>query len=93
MWLPPDHPDAPHYWTHETGGELRPAVLQYLEGNPLNVRQVQIMKQYLWQWVASPVWQGHDDLDGLRLRVTRIQTQRDVSECIDAAIELNMDPL
>jgi hypothetical protein len=30
--LPPDHPDAPKYWTYESSGVLKPAVEKYLNG-------------------------------------------------------------
>ena len=55
MILPPDHPDAPKYWSNETGPELRPAMMLYLTGRALTDRQLQSIKAYVAQWVNSSV--------------------------------------
>jgi hypothetical protein len=90
---PPGHPDAPNYWMSETSGVLKPVVEDYLKGKPLAPEQVAIMRAYLWQWVKSPVWPPSGLLEALRLRAAAIQTEEDVHSCINAAIEMDMDPL
>lgn len=91
--LPPDHPDAPKYWMKETSGEVASAMIPYLNGKNLTPNQVGIMKAYLWQWIASPVWRGGAELEQLRQQVLKISNYRELNECIEAAIEMNMDPL
>lgn len=91
--LPADHPNAPKYWKHETGGELGPAVLQYLSGKSLTLRDVALMKAYLRQWVNSPAWGRSTLLDALRESVAQIRNRDDLERCISATVDLGMDPL
>lgn len=91
--LPPDHPDAPRYWMHETSGMLAPVVEAYLKGLRLAPNQIKIMRAYLWQWVNSPVWGSSGALESLRLRVAAIKTRQDIHAAIESALDLGMDPL
>ena len=91
--LPPDHPDAPKYWMHETSGVLEPVVRAYLQGDDLDAGQVKLMQAYLWQWVASPVWGPSGVLEALRLQVAAITSGADLNGAIWAMGELGMDPL
>jgi hypothetical protein len=93
MLLPPDHPDAPKYWLHETSGELVPAVHAYLAGERLNEYQIRLVKLYLWQWVRSPVWGPSGALESLKLRVAAIATSEDIARALKHAVDLGMDPL
>ena len=87
----PDDPDAPRYWMNS--GKLRSVVTAYLRGEWLDADQIPIMREYLWQWVKSPVWGPSGELEILRLRTKEIQTRQDIRDVIDAAVELGMDPL
>jgi len=96
----PASPEAPKYWAYETGGELQPAMKRYLEGKTLTVRQISLLRAYLRQWINSPVWEQATDreeyrfaLGALRHRTESIITAQDVDLCIEAMIELGMDPL
>lgn len=91
--LPPDHPDAPKFWMRETSGVLKPVVKAYLDGDPLDVHQIDLMQCYLHQWVRSPVWAPSGALEVLRLRVVTIATREDIDAAIEAAVALAMDPL
>jgi hypothetical protein len=91
--LPPDHPDAPRYWMHEQSGVLAPVVRQYLEGKePLSPRQIGIMRAYLKQWAASPVWAG-PGLNKLRRQIAKISTPAELNDVIRTMTDLSMDPL
>lgn len=93
---------APKYWMDETSGVLRAVVRAYLN-NPesLNGADVRVMVSYLYQWIASPVWDmnpQHDEvslqaLAFLRESVKRIRTGRDVSNWLLAALVHGIDPL
>jgi hypothetical protein len=98
---PPDSPDAPKYWRHETGGALRVAVENYLSNELMTVREVALMRAYLSQWIESPVWELNPSLDAqaraslafLRLRARRIQTVQDIHRWIADALAEGHDPL
>jgi hypothetical protein len=91
--LPPEHPDAPKYWMHETSGALEPVVRDYLNGNRLSPEQVKLMRAYLYQWVNSPVWAPSGTLEVLRLAVAGIENQWGIAKCIEGMELLGMDPL
>ena len=102
--LDPNDPRAPKYWRYETGGELAPAIEAYLNGKPLTIRQIAVMRAYLCQWFKSPVWNrfsavlGVDreldsDLEALRTSVAAIKTQDDIRAAIHAGLEIGIDPL
>lgn len=91
--LSPEHPDAPKYWMHETSGVLARAVEAYLTGKKLDKEQIKLLQASLHQWVQSPVWTPSGSLEVLRLRVAAIECFWDLHRAIEAAVELNMDPL
>jgi len=91
--LPPDHPDAPKYWMHESSGVLEPVVRAYLQGDELEAHQVDLMRAYLYQWVMAPVWGPSSILEALRLRAAAIESRRDIDDAIEAMVEIGMDPL
>lgn len=91
--LDPSHPLAPKYWMWEQSGALVPIVKAYLDGKPLTLREVRIMRAYLLQWVSSPVWGPSNELDALRARVSAIQTEDHVRAAIRAGLAIGIDPL
>ena len=97
--LPPDHPDAPKYWAYETSGRLVPVIQAYLTGETLDEAGIGVMRDYLRQWVNSPVWssgssiEGRQALESLRARVAAIASREDIEQAIEAAEALGMDPL
>jgi len=86
-------PRAPKFWQHETTGVLRPVIEAYLNGKELDPAQVLVMRAYLRQWIQSPVWYGGEELERLRTSLEAIQTRRDISAWLDAALEEGFDPL
>ena len=91
--LDPSDPRAPKYWRYETGGELAPAIEAYLVGKPLTIRQIALIRAYLYQWIKSPVWGPSAELEALRLQVSTIKTGDDVRRAIHAGLEIGIDPL
>ena len=99
---PDDHPAAPKYWRHETGGELAVAVMAYLNRTgSMTVRQISLMRAYLQQWVGSPVWDMNPAqtpeaslvLARLRYTVLAIHSVTDIRNWIHAALDAGIDPL
>jgi hypothetical protein len=97
--LPPDHPQAPKYWMHETGGQLGPAMERYLKGEPEKPDDVNLIRAYLRQWIDSPVWAGGVDdegrvmLDELRADVDQIVSRLTLDMWLENASQLAIDPL
>jgi len=87
---------------NETGGELKPAVMRYLDdAASLSVRDVALIRAYLVQWINSPVWDtnpaqtdaGREELRAMRQAATRIASRRAIDEWIEVATDWGMDPL
>lgn len=91
--LDPSDPLAPKYWMYEQSGALVPVVKAYIDGKPLSVRDVRIMRAYLLQWFSSPVWGQSNELNALRARVSAIETADHVRAAIRAGLEIGIDPL
>lgn len=100
MMLPLDHPDAPKYWIHETGGKLAPAVERYLRSETMTAEDCRLVVLYFQQWVNSPVWDANPDItpDGkkelarLRQCVASARTRGDIDACTNLAVDMGMDP-
>lgn len=91
--LPRDHPDAPKFWMNESSGILKPVIEAYVNGKELTDKQIALMRAYLYQWVAAPVWIQTAALEILKLRVAAIKTNDDLRTAISKAVEMNIDPL
>lgn len=83
---------TPGYWMHETSGVLRPAVEAYLNGEPMTDEQIAVMRAYLRQWIAAPVWVG-DGVELLRATVDDIACRHGIDIWLDAAMKEGIDPL
>ena len=90
--LNPEDPRAPKYWRTETSGVLIPLMETYLAGEPLDQKQVITMRAYLRQWIYSPVWIGQK-IDTLRRRIDLIETNKDVRDWLELALDAGIDPL
>lgn len=95
--LSPDNPRAPRLWRFETSGILRPAVEAYLAGGPLAPSSIALLRDYLRQWIFSPVWDenpaGSAWLDGLRDGINSLTTRAQIAMWIARATEAGIDPL
>jgi len=84
-------PTLPGYWMHETSGVLRPIVLKYLEGQPLEVDEVVTMRAYLRQWMAADL--RGSSVAELRERIEEICTVAELRSWLDDALDAGIDPL
>jgi coproporphyrinogen III oxidase-like Fe-S oxidoreductase len=87
---------------HETGRELKPAVEAYLtDPATLTLRQIAVLKAYLFQWISSGVWDMNPDADdaararlqALRESAGRIVTVADIHAWLMNALDEGIDPL
>jgi len=92
---------GPGYWLYEQSGVLKPVVEKYLNGNLLSQNELGIMRAYLRQWVASPVWDGNPhadeesraELNALRGAISKITDQAHLEEWFQKGLDLGMVPL
>lgn len=99
--LPPDDPQAPHYWMWEESGVLAPAVHAYLRNEALTDVQIGALRAYFRQWIGSPVWNqnphmdevGKAQLEALRRGVETIRTREDADAWVKHAVAQGLDPL
>jgi len=97
----PSSPEAPKYWMHEMGGELAPAMMQYLLGGDLADGEVLLIRAYLLQWINSPAWDANPAMDpagrlnlaGLRSAARFLRDRADIDIWLKWAAETGMDPL
>ena len=89
----------PLYWPNANGTELRPAIKRYLRRQRLGLHDVELIRQYLRQWIMSPVWDqmsspGTDAaLLNLRTRIGRLYTEESIRHWIETATAWGLDPL
>jgi hypothetical protein len=97
----PDSPNAPKYWRHETGGELRIAVETFLNNRTMTIRQIALMRAYLRQWITSPVWDMNPAKDvaseralaRLRSAIETLTSEAAIRKWIHQALDQGHDPL
>jgi hypothetical protein len=77
---------------HETSGVLAPVVRKYLAGDQLDADELDIMRDYLRQWVAAPGFIG-PDIDSLRAGVDQIRSTADLRAWLADAMNAGIDPL
>ena len=83
----------PGFWMYETGEELKPAILAYLNDLPLTSRQVVLIRAYLRQWIEAGAWMQSPGLIRLQSRVSEIQTRQDIHAWLSQAMDEGIDPL
>lgn len=91
--IPEQKPIVPGYWLNETGGELAPAMRNYLAGKVLSEDEIRLIRAYLVQWVAAD-WRGTPSMiKALRQRAGAIETRADIRAVIGECCDLGFDPL
>jgi hypothetical protein len=92
--------EVPKYWTLDLR-DLSVVVQAYRAEKDLTVRDVALMREYLRQWVDSPVWEmkphetdaGRHWLAELRERVRVIASRDDIEQALSIMTARRMDPL
>jgi hypothetical protein len=83
---------GPGYWMYETSGALRPAIVAYLQHEPMTDEMIAAMRAYLRQWIMAPVWAGVA-LDTLQARVDGLTTTEAIRLWLADALKVGIDPL
>ncbi len=82
---------TPAYWMNETTGVLRPAVMAYLNDEPMKRDEIAAMRAYLRQWMQGD-WRGPDILE-MRKRIDGVIDQDTLRSWLNDAMALGIDPL
>jgi hypothetical protein len=83
---------GPGYWMYETSGALRPAIVAYLQHEPMTDEMIAAMRAYLRQWIMAPDW-GGPAVDALRAGIEGLTSRQAISRWLDIALDENIDPL
>jgi len=99
VYLPnPDYPypfeveHPPHFWMTEQSGRLEMAVETYLNGDPLTPAALDLIKQYLRQYLARAVMTGDAKRDALLRKNEALRNGRDVERFADELAEFGVEP-
>lgn len=94
----PDYPypfpveRPPHYWMTEQTGRLADAVEAYLNGEKLAPEALDLIKQYLRQYVERGVMVGEADRNALLRQVAALRNQREIERFADELAEYGIEP-
>ena len=99
LYIPnPDYPypfpveRPPHFWMTERSGQLEPAVEAYLNGDPLSPSALDLLKQYLRQYIERAVMTGDANRGALLRRVATLSSSADVERFADELAEVGVEP-
>lgn len=98
-YLPnPDYPypiatdKPPHFWMTEQTGKLEAAVEEYFAGEKLSPGALELIKQYLRQYLERAVMAGDADRNKLLARIDKLRTTRDIERFADELAEFGVEP-
>jgi hypothetical protein len=87
----PRHNAGPAYWMNETSGVLRPAIVDYLKGRPLDEKAIAAIRAYSRQWIMADVW--GEDVAPLRAAIDGLTSRAAIEAWLTLALEHGIDPL
>lgn len=94
----PDYPypfpvaRPPHFWMTERSGRLEAAIETYLNGEPLGADALDLIKQYLRQYVERALMTGDANRGALLRRVEALGRVGDVERLADELAEFGVEP-
>ena len=88
--FPVAHP--PHYWMTEQTGALADAVERYINGEPLLAREIELLRQYLRQYLERAVMTGDANRSALLRRLADLRSARDIERFADELAEIGVEP-
>src|SRR5262245_30491454 len=99
IYLPnPDYPypfpvdRPPHYWMTEQTGRLAEAVEAYVSGEPLDPTALDLIRQYLRQYLERTVMTGDANRSLLLGKLTSLRTAREIERFADELAEIGVEP-
>jgi hypothetical protein len=99
LYVPnPDYPypfeveRPPHFWMTEQSGLLEPAVEAYLNGEALSPAELDLIKQYLRQYIERAMMSGEANRGALLRRAEALRNSRDIERFADELSEYGVEP-
>ena len=82
----------PHYWMTEQTGRLAEAVEAYVSGERLAPDALELIRQYLRQYLERAIMTGDANRKVLLGRLATLRTARDIERFTDELAEIGVEP-
>jgi len=82
----------PHYWMTEQTGKLEAAVETYVSGERLAPGELDLIRQYLRQYLERAVMTGDANRKVLIGQLTTLRSARAIERFIDELAEIGVEP-
>ncbi|QLE41689.1 hypothetical protein FD723_15540 [Nostoc sp. C052] len=86
----------PLNWKDETSGELPRVVFKFFSSQYLTTNEIALLSEYCRHYINAPCWDATagfpDELAALRQSANSISTVSDISQWINACLEIAIDP-
>lgn len=81
----------PRFWMEETSGVLEEAVDTYMNGEKLAVKQIEVIKVYLKQYVERAVLTGAAHKPSLLRKIDKLKSPSDIERFADEVADLGAE--
>lgn len=94
----PDYPypfpveRPPHFWMTEQSGKLAAAMEDYFGGEKLAAESLELIKQYLRQYIERAVMAGNAHRGKLLRQVEELRTTAEIERFADELAEYGVEP-
>ena len=88
--FPVEHP--PHYWMTEQTGRLAEAVEIYFNGDPLPPDALDLIRQYLRQYLERAIMTGGAKRNLLVGKLATLRNTRDIERFAEDLAEIGVEP-
>jgi hypothetical protein len=99
IYLPnPDYPypfpveRPPHYWMTEQTGRLAEAVEAYFNGDALHANTLDLIRQYLHQYLERAIMTGDAKRNLLLSTLAKLRNNRDIERFTEELAEIGVEP-
>jgi hypothetical protein len=82
----------PHYWMTEQTGRLAEAVETYFNGEPLAPESLDLIRQYLRQYLERAIMTGDANRSVLLDKLATLRNTRDIERFADDLAEIGVEP-
>jgi hypothetical protein len=82
----------PHFWMTEQSGRLEAAVEAYLDGEQLTPAALDLIKQYLRQYLERALMAGNANRGALLRRLETLRSGSDIERLADELAEYGVEP-
>ena len=82
----------PHYWMTEQSGRLAEAVESYINGDALSPAALELIRQYLRQYLERAVMTGEAKRNRLLEAAAALRNGREIERFADDLAEIGVEP-